>query len=179
MEYKIKGTIIRTYLGDITDLEVEGIVNAANNWLWMGGGVAGAIKRRGGKEIEKEAVGQGPIEVGEAVVTSAGKLKAKYVIHAAVMGQDLRTDGEKIRQATINSLCRAEERGLKTIAFPLLGTGVGRFPVKEAVRIMLEAIEKWIKEEEGFQEIIFAVYDPDSLRIVEGEFQKLIPDITE
>jgi len=178
MEFRIRGTIIRTFLGDITDLAVEGIVNAANNRLWMGGGVAGAIKRRGGMEIEEEAVSQGPIEVGEAVVTNAGKLKAKYVIHAAVMGQDLRTDGGKIYQATVNSLRRAKEKGLKTIAFPLLGTGVGRFPVKEAIRIMLEAIRKWIKEGEDFQEIIFAVYDPDSLQIVEEEFQNFISNIS-
>ena len=113
---------IKFVKGDITDMEVDAIVNAANNELWMGGGVAGAIKRKGGIEIEEEAVKKGPIPVGEAIVTGAGKLKAKYVIHGAVMGRDLQTDAEKIKNATINSLKRAEELGLKSIAFPAFGT---------------------------------------------------------
>src|SRR3990170_7908766 len=99
---------IEVLRGDITKLELDALVNAANNRLWMGGGVAGALKRAGGPEIEAEAIKKGPIPIGEAVVTGAGKLKAKYVIHAAVMGQDLQTDATKIRQATVNSLKRAE-----------------------------------------------------------------------
>jgi O-acetyl-ADP-ribose deacetylase (regulator of RNase III) len=91
----------------------------------MGGGVAGAIKRAGGQEIETEAVSKEPIAVGEAVVTGAGRLKAKYIIHAAVMGQDLTTDADKIRQTTRNSLIKADELGIKSLAFPALGTGVG------------------------------------------------------
>jgi len=90
--------------GDITQVETDAIVNAANSGLWMGAGVAGAIKRAGGKGIEDDAVRQGPVAVGEAVVTSAGTLKARYVIHAAVMGTDLVTDAGKIERATRNSL---------------------------------------------------------------------------
>ena len=89
---------IEVYKGDITRLGFDALVNAANNRLWMGGRVAGALKWAGGEEIEAEAVKKGPIPIGESVSTGAGKLKARYVIHAAVMGQDLRTDAEKIRQ---------------------------------------------------------------------------------
>jgi O-acetyl-ADP-ribose deacetylase len=103
------GTLLEVIHGDITECSVDAVVNAANNYLWMGAGVAGAIKRKGGQVIEDEAVRQGPIPVGEAIVTSAGALKARYVIHAAAMGQDLVTNAEMIRQATINSLARTRD----------------------------------------------------------------------
>ncbi|MCM8763108.1 MAG: macro domain-containing protein, partial [Candidatus Omnitrophica bacterium] len=100
----IKGCEIKVIEGDITDLAVDAIVNAANNKLVMGGGVAGAIKKKGGKEIEEEAVKKGPIKIGEAIETKAGRLKAKYVIHAATMGLDFKTDEIKIRNSCANSL---------------------------------------------------------------------------
>ncbi|OYT47781.1 hypothetical protein B6U83_04530 [Thermoplasmatales archaeon ex4484_36] len=111
-EYSLEGVKLVVKEGDITAEEVDAIVNAANNHFWMGGGVAGAIKRRGGVEIEREAVSKGPVPVGEAVVTGAGRLKARYVIHAAVMGQDLATDGEKVRRAALRSalLCTGRWR---------------------------------------------------------------------
>ena len=119
--------------GDISIQETEAVVNAANNRLWMGSGVAGAIKRRGGEAIEREAVAQGPIEVGEAVVTTGGDLPAKYVIHAAAMG-DAPTD---VRGATRSSLELARAEGMGSVSFPALGTGVAGFPVDECARIML------------------------------------------
>jgi len=128
--------------GDITAQDTEAIVNAANNHLWMGSGVAGAIKRKGGQIIEDEAVRQGPIPAGEAVVTTGGALKARFVIHAAGMGQDLRTSADLIRSATRNSLLRAEERGMRSVAFPSIGTGVGGFPLDECAGIMIgEAVD--------------------------------------
>jgi len=149
---------ITLYQGDITKLATDAIVNAANNHLWMGGGVAGAIKRAGGAEIEREAVSKGPIPVGEAVVTGAGRLKARYVIHAAVMGQDLHTDAEKIRAATMNSLKRADELGLKSIAFPALGTGVGGFPYQKAAEVMIEAIRQHLAGQTTLEEVVLALY---------------------
>ena len=134
MEKNLSGLKIKLIQGDITDQEVDAIVNAANNHLWMGAGVAGAIKRKGGREIEDEAMKKGPIPIGEAVITSAGKLKAKYVIHAAVMGQDLTTNEEYIKNATLNSLKRAEELKIKSIAFLAFGTGVGGFPTDKIGR---------------------------------------------
>ena len=150
---------IEVYHGDITQLELDALVNAANNRLWMGGGVAGALKRAGGKEIEDEAVKKGPIPVGEAIVTGAGKLKAKYIIHAAVMAQDLKTDAEKIRQATKNSLVRFDELSIKSIAFPALGTGVGGFPLDECARIMISEVRQHSTRETGLKRVVFALYD--------------------
>lgn len=148
---------IEIHRGDITKLEVDAVVNAANNRLWMGGGVAGAIKWAGGKEIEEEAIKKGPIPVGEAVVTGAGSLKAKYVIHAAVMGTDLQTDAEKIKMATRNALLRAEELGIKSIAFPALGTGVGGFPLDECARIMLMEVDKCNLGGTTLEKVVFAL----------------------
>lgn len=151
---------ITLYQGDITQLATDAIVNAANNHLWMGAGVAGAIKRAGGAEIEREAVSKGPIPVGEAVVTGAGRLQARYVIHAAAMGQDLRTDAEKIRTATVNSLKRADELGLKRIAFPALGTGVGGFSYHRAAEVMIEAIRQHLAGQTTLEEVVLALYGP-------------------
>jgi len=127
-------------VGDLTEAGVDAVVNAANNHLWMGGGVAGAIKRKGGAGIEAEAISKGPIPVGAAVATGAGTLKARYVIHAATMGQDLVTSEEYIRKSTRASLEKAMELGLKSLAFPALGTGVGGFSLEDAGRVMMEEI---------------------------------------
>lgn len=147
------------FQGDLTVLAVDAIVNAANNRFWMGGGVAGAIKRKGGAVIEAEAVRQGPVEVGESVVTGAGSLPARYVIHAAVMGQDLQTDADKIRRATRSALARAAELKIESIAFPALGTGVGGFPLSEAARIMIEEARAHLAGETTVRRIVFALFD--------------------
>ena len=157
-------TEMEVYHGDITQLELDALVNAANNQLWMGGGVAGALKRAGGPEIETEAVSRGPIPVGEAVVTGAGQLKARYVIHAAVMGTDLRTDGEKIRQATRNCLLRAEELGIKSLAFPALGTGVGGFPRAACALIMIDQVRQHLAGPTSLERVVFAMYDEPAYR---------------
>jgi O-acetyl-ADP-ribose deacetylase len=126
--------------GDLS-LETTGaVVNAANNAFWMGAGVAGALKARGGASVESEAMAQGPVEPGECVITSGGRLAARYVIHAAVMGQDLTTSAALIDRATRNTLRLAERHGLESIAFPAFGTGVGGFPRSECARLMIEAI---------------------------------------
>ncbi len=159
--------------GDITAVEADAIVNAANNRLWMGGGVAGAIKRAGGQEIEAEAMRRGPIPVGEAAVTGAGRLRARYVIHAAVMGQDLATDAEKITEATVNTLRRAGELGIRSIAFPALGTGVGGFPMEECARIMIEAVRRSSPESLG--RVIFVLYDDAAYRAFRQELGRKQP----
>jgi O-acetyl-ADP-ribose deacetylase (regulator of RNase III) len=128
---------IKIVEGDISTEGTAAIVNAANNHFWMGAGVSGAIKRRGGEVIEREAIAQGPVSPGECVITSAGRLSARYVIHAAVMGQDLQTSSGLIDRATRNSLALAETHKLESIAFPAFGTGVGGFAVDECARIML------------------------------------------
>ena len=131
---------IEVVQGDITQAGVDAIVNAANDHLWMGAGVAGAIVRAGGAGIEDEAMQQAPIRIGDAVITGAGRLAARHVIHAAVMGQDLQTDGDTIEAATTAALDLAETHELRSIAFPALGTGVGGFPLEECARRMGTAV---------------------------------------
>jgi O-acetyl-ADP-ribose deacetylase (regulator of RNase III) len=163
---------IEVYKEDITQLELDALVNAANNRLWMGGGVAGALKQAGGKEIEAEAVKKGPIPVGEAVVTGAGKLKARYIIHAAVMGQDLQTDTEKIRLATSNSLLRADELGIKSIAFPALGIGVGDFSLNECARIMIGEVRLYSARKTGLGRVVFALFDEIAYQAFKQELDR-------
>lgn len=141
---KIRNSEIKIVQGDITELKVGAIVNAANNKLLMGGGVAGAIKRKGGKCIEEEAVKKGPIEIGAAISTSAGSLPAQYVIHAATMGMDFKTDEAKIRSSCANALKEAERLKVRSIAFPALGCGVGGFPEAGCAKIMAQEVFRHI-----------------------------------
>lgn len=165
-ELKIYGATVKVIQGDITELAVEAIVNAANNQLVMGGGVAGAIKRKGGQVIEDDAVRKGPIEIGQAVVSVAGSLKAKYVIHAATMSGDFKTDELKIRESCKNALRAANELNLSSIAFPALGCGVGGFPVVGAAKIMAQEILKHLRESKSsLKEIIFCLYDKEAYAI--------------
>lgn len=158
-------------LGDIAELAVEAIVNAANNKLEMGGGVAGAIRKKGGQQIEDEAIKKGPIKIGEAIETRAGKLKAKYVIHAATMGLDFQTDEIKIRQSCASSLQLAERLKIKSIAFPALGCGVGGFPLIGAAKIMSQEVFKhfWFefsgemgKKKTSLKKVIFCLYNQEA-----------------
>jgi O-acetyl-ADP-ribose deacetylase (regulator of RNase III) len=164
---------IEIQVGDITQLDCDALVNAANNHFWMGGGVAGALKRAGGQEIETEAIQKGPVPVGEAVVTRAGKLKAKYIIHAAVMGQDLQTDAEKIRVATRNSLRRADGLGLKSIAFPALGTGVGGFPLDECARVMISEVRQQAREKTSLEKVVLVLFNPSAAEVFQRQLNEL------
>ena len=140
---KLKNIVVEISHGDITKASADIIVNAANNSLWMGSGVAGALKMAGGQEIEREAKSKGPIQIGWAVETTAGKLNARYIIHAAVMGQDLKTSAQYIGLATWNTLALAEKLKMESIAFPALGTGVGEFPIPTSAHLMFEMIKKF------------------------------------
>ena len=146
--------------GDITELDVDAIANAANDHLWMGAGVAGAIKRAGGEEIEREAVAKGPIELGDAVATAGGRLAAHWVIHGAVMGRDLRTNGELIRSTTKSCLRVADELGAESLALPAFGTGVGGFPLDECARIMVSAVREY--ESTSLQRVVLAVFGAEA-----------------
>jgi O-acetyl-ADP-ribose deacetylase len=151
--------------GDITQLEVDAIANAANDHLWMGAGVAGAIKRAGGEEIEREAVAKGPIPVGEAVATGAGVLPARWVVHGAVMGQDLRTNADLVRATTASCLRVADELGAASLALPAFGTGVGGFPLEECARIMVEEARSF--EPRSLRRVVFAVYGDEARQAFE------------
>ena len=144
--------------GDITDWEVDAIVNAANSTLAMGSGVAGAIKRKGGVIIEEEAVGQGPVEVGEAVLTTGGNLAATHIIHGAVMGTDLKTDGETIAKTTRSVLALADKHRLTSIALPALGTGVGHIPPPVSAEAMLKEVVAHLKRgQSSLRRVVFVL----------------------
>ena len=166
MSRQVGATTLEAVQGDITTCAVDAIVNAANNYLWMGAGVAGAIKRQGGQVIEDEAVRQGPIAVGEAVGTGGGSLKSRYGIHAAAMGQDLVTNADIIRQATIHSLQRAIDLGVVSVALPALGTGVGGFPLGEAAQVMIDATCQLLRStpQTSLTRIQFVLFSPDALQ---------------
>ena len=160
MKTTIRNVALEIVPGDITELEVDAVVNAANNQLWMGSGVAGAIKRVGGEGIEKEAMALAPIAVGDAVATTGGALKAKWVIHAVVMGQDLHTDAATISKATTSSLAVADRCGAKSVALPAFGTGVGGFPLYACASIMVCEVRRYVAghEKTGIKRIVFSVY---------------------
>ncbi|HXF48263.1 MAG TPA: macro domain-containing protein [Verrucomicrobiae bacterium] len=169
---KIGAVEVELKMGDISEIAADAIVNAANNHLWMGSGVAGALKRRGGREIEEEAVKKGPIKVGQAVETTAGKLSARWVIHAAAMGQDLRPTSRSIAEATENSLLLADKLGATSIAFPALGTGVGGFSIADCARWMLETTEKLAPKLKSVRKIFFVLFDPAGYKVFEDELTK-------
>jgi O-acetyl-ADP-ribose deacetylase (regulator of RNase III) len=143
--------------GDICDLEVDAIVNPANVTLWMSTGVGGAIKRRGGDTVEFAAVRQAPVALGEAVVTSAGNLAVRWVIHAVSLDQHRRTSAEIIDRAVRSAFRRARELGVETLAIPALGTGVGGFPLAEAARITVAAVRDEAARAPAIREVTFAL----------------------
>jgi O-acetyl-ADP-ribose deacetylase (regulator of RNase III) len=149
---------VKIYQGDITAANTDAIVNAANNHLWMGSGVAGAIKRKGGQIIEDEAVAQGPIEVGEAVATTAGDLPHLYVIHAAGMGQDLKTSEEIVYKSCLSSLELADELAMASIAFPAIGTGVGGLSIAACARAMHRALDEFAPQAQTLAEVHFIIF---------------------
>jgi O-acetyl-ADP-ribose deacetylase (regulator of RNase III) len=144
---------------DITKADTEAIVNAANNEFWMGSGVAGAIKSAGGDVIEEEAINKGPVMPGEVIYTGAGRLPFKYILHAAVMGQNLKTSDQLIRKATVGSLLLAEKLNLSSIAFPAFGTGVGGFPMQAAAHIMVRHIATFRPNAKSLTRVVFCLFD--------------------
>jgi len=148
---------IELWNGDICDLEVDAIVNAANLSLWMATGVGGAIKRAGGDEIEFAAVRQAPVPLGGAIVTPAGRLAARAVIHAVSLDRDRRTSGPVIEAAVRSAMARARDISATSLAFPALGTGVGGFPLEEAARIMVDTVRDELPASPSIQYVIFAL----------------------
>ncbi|HET8923334.1 MAG TPA: macro domain-containing protein [Candidatus Acidoferrum sp.] len=154
--------------GDLTEMDTDAIVNAANNDLILGGGVAGAINRKGGEAVQKECNAIGSIPVGYAAITTGGKLKARFVIHAASMQLGGRTSAESLRNATSHSLKIANERGLKSIAFPAVGTGIAGFPLKDCAEIMLRVSAQHLGGETSVETIYFVLFD----EVAEGIFKR-------
>jgi O-acetyl-ADP-ribose deacetylase (regulator of RNase III) len=176
MKVKIGKTTLAVERGDITDAEVDAVVNAANSELWMGTGVAGSMKRKGGVVIEEEALRQGPIEIGEAILTVAGNLPATHVIHAATMGRDLKSDPEKIAAATRSALALAEKHKMESIAFPALGSGVGGVPpAQSADAILSTVIQHVTRGNSTLQKILFVLYQDEAYKAFTDILKRLTP----
>jgi O-acetyl-ADP-ribose deacetylase len=150
-------TRIELWNGDICDLEVDAIVSPAGTSLWMSTGVAGELKRAGGDEIEFAAIRQAPAAVGSAVVTPAGRLAARYVIHAVSLDRERRTSDEAIDGAVRSVMARARELGIASIAFPALGTGIGGFPLADAARIAVAAVRDELGTPSSIEHVVFAL----------------------
>jgi len=151
--------------GDLTEASTDAIVNAANNDLQLGGGVAGAIRRKGGPTIQEECDRIGPVSLGEAAITSAGQLRARYVIHAASMRLGGRTTEENLRASTRNSLLRAKEKGLRSVAFPAVGTGIAGFALERCAEVMLNEIAAHLGSTTSVERVEFVLFDDAALKI--------------
>lgn len=173
MKIKIRNGYIELLRGSIVDQDTDAIVNAANNHLWMGSGVAGVIKKMGGQGIETDAVSQGPIEVGDAVITSGGDLKTQYVIHAAGMGQDLKTDSDKVKMSTLSSLKLAEGKELESISFPAIGTGVGGLEVHVCAKTMCNEVIEFLLSAKFLKIVKFVLFDEPTEIAFKEELKKI------
>src|SRR6202140_1412728 len=149
--------------GDLTEMDLDAIVNAANNGLQLGGGVAGAIRRKGGEEIQRECDAIGSIPIGGAAITSGGKLRARYIIHAASMQLGGETTARALRTSTAHSLRIASEKELRSIAFPAVGTGIAGFPLSECAHIMLREVVEHLKGPTSLERVYFVLFDARAL----------------
>jgi O-acetyl-ADP-ribose deacetylase (regulator of RNase III) len=174
MKFQIANCEVSLVQGDITEQDCDAVVNAANENLILGGGVAGAIRRKGGPEIQAECDRIGGTFVGGAVITTGGRLKARFVIHAVGprMGEGL--ENEKLRQATLNSLKLADEKGLKSIAFPAISTGIFGFPRERCALIMLEATRSYLLGATGLAQVVFCLFDAGTLTVFESAARQMV-----
>lgn len=170
METRINNTILEIVEGDITEMETEAIVNAANSYLKHGGGVAGAIVRKGGKIIQEESDKIGYCPVGSAVITGAGALKAKYVIHAVGPRMGEGDEDRKLKSATIKSLELADAKGIDSIAFPAISTGIFGFPLKRCAEIMLSTVIEYLNTKKTvLKKVVFCLFGKEAYNIFVDE----------
>jgi O-acetyl-ADP-ribose deacetylase (regulator of RNase III) len=170
-ELKVKNSKIRLIQGDITELDTDVIVNAANAQLIMGGGVAGAIRRKGGPTIQGECNQIGGTFVGGAVITTGGNLKAKHVIHAVGPRMGEGNEDEKLKNTTLNSLRLMDKHNLKTIAFPAISTGIFGYPIDRCAKIMISNAKEYLMGETKIEEIIFCLYTSSDFEVFEKELK--------
>ncbi len=172
---KVGKTIIELEQGDITDIDCDAIVNAANTDLVLGGGVAGAIRRKGGPTIQDECNKIGRTKVGEAVIPTGANLKAKYVIHAVGLRFGEEDEDKKLASATLNSLMVADRHGLKSIAFPAISTGIFGFPLNRCADVMLSTTISYLKRKTGIERVILCLYDSATFEV----FRQKLEDLTQ
>lgn len=170
-ELKVKNSIIRLEQGDITELNTDVIVNAASSGLIMGGGVAGAIRRKGGPSIQEECNRIGGTYVGGAVITTGGNLKAKHVIHAVGPRMGEGNEDEKLKKATLNSLKLMDKHKLKTISFPAVSTGIFGYPIERCANIMLSTAKEYLSGTTQISEVVFCLYSNSDFTVFEKELK--------
>ncbi len=169
---QVKDSVLELIQGDITEMKTDAIVNAANAPLQLGGGVAGAIRRKGGPKIQEECDKTGGTIVGGAVITTGGNLKAKYVIHAVGPRYGEGDEDRKLKNATLNSLKLADEHSLKSIAFPAVSAGIFGFPKDRCAQIMLSNVIEYLKGSTNLERVVFCLFDSETLHVFENELKK-------
>jgi O-acetyl-ADP-ribose deacetylase (regulator of RNase III) len=172
MEMKIAGRTLELVEGDITELDTDAIVNAANARLVLGGGVAGAIRRKGGPRIQAECDRLGGTFVGGAVLTTGGNLKARHVIHAVGPQMGEGDEDGKLRSATLNSLKLADEHGLKSLAFPAISTGIFGFPIQRCAEIMLRTTIGYLRGPTNLERVVFCLFGQDNYDVFARQLEK-------
>ena len=170
-ELKVKNSKIRLVQGDITELATDVIVNAANAQLIMGGGVAGAIRRKGGPAIQEECNKIGGTFVGGAKITTGGNLKAKHVIHAVGPRMGEGNEDEKLKNATLNSLKLMDKHELNTIAFPAISTGIFGYPIERCAKIMISTAKDYLSGDTQIREVIFCLYSSSDFDVFKNELK--------
>ena len=175
MEWTIGPATVALVQGDITAQETDAIVNAANRHLVLGGGVAGAIRRKGGPSIQAECEQKAPIEVGEAVITGGGRLRARYVIHAVGPRMGEGQEDRKLQDATRSVLEVADENGLGSVAFCAISTGIFGYPLDRCATIMLSTTAAYLRNgATGLQRIVFCLYDATALETFRAEMERQV-----
>ncbi len=169
MKVDIANSVLELLDGDITEMDTDAIVNAANSMLILGGGVAGAIRSKGGMKIQMECLKIGHTQVGGAAITSGGKLKAKYVIHAVGPRWGEGNEDEKLKNATFNSLKLADKHNLKDISFPAISAGIFGFPIDRCAEIMLRTTIEYLNGNTGLKRVVFCLYGKESYDVFEKE----------
>ncbi|MHC4556306.1 MAG: macro domain-containing protein [Planctomycetota bacterium] len=172
MKVNIQNHVLELLDGDITEMDTDAIVNAANARLILGGGVAGAIRTKGGPTIQEECNKKGPTFVGGAVITTAGNLKAKHVIHAVGPRMGEGNEDQKLKNATLNSLKCADDNNLKSISFPAISTGIFGFPIERCAQIMLKTTIDYLKGQTGLEKVIFCLFGQDSYQVFANQLEQ-------
>ena len=176
MKVNIENHILELLDGDITEMQTDAIVNAANARLILGGGVAGAIRKKGGPEIQAECDKIGGTFVGGAVITTAGNLKAKHVIHAVGPRMGEGNEDQKLKNATLNSLKLANENNLTSISFPAISAGIFGFPIERCAEIMLKTTIDYLKSKTGLKKVVFCLFGRDSYKVFTNQLKQEISE---
>ena len=171
----INNRVLELVEGDITEMKTDAIVNAANAQLILGGGVAGALRRKGGPKIQEECSKAGGTFIGGAVITGGGNLKAKYVIHAVGPRMGEGNENEKLKNATLNSLKLADENNIKSISFPAISTGIFGFPIRRCAEIMLRTVIDYLNGRTGIEKVVFCLFSRPDYEIFENQLRQEIP----